>query len=227
MIRAIVTDIEGTTSSVAFVLEVLFPYARNHMQAFVSAHANEPAVAHELNAVRQEIGDSGASLQVVIDTLIRWIDEDRKITPLKSLQGMIWAEGYSKGELQGHVYEDVPACLKAWKAQNLTLAVYSSGSIAAQKLIFGHTSFGDLTPVFSAYFDTTTGGKREQASYTKIAAALGLAAGDVLFLSDIQQELDAAKAAGMQTCGLERGERGVIAGHTVVTKFSDINLSSW
>lgn len=221
------TDIEGTTSSVSFVLEVLFPYARNHIQTFVSAHAGEPAVAHELNAVRQEIGDAGASLPVVIDTLIRWIDEDRKITPLKSLQGMIWAEGYSKGELQGHVYDDVPACLSAWKAQNLTLAVYSSGSIAAQKLIFGHTSFGDLTPVFSAYFDTTTGGKREQASYTKIAAALGLPPAEVLFLSDIQQELDAAKAAGMQTCGLERSERGVIAGHTVVTSFSDINLSAW
>lgn len=224
MIRAIVTDIEGTTSSVSFVLEVLFPYARDRMQAFVSAYASEPAVAHELNAVRHEIGDSDASLQQVIDVLIRWIDEDRKITSLKSLQGMIWAEGYSKGELQGHVYDDVPGCLKAWKAQGLTLAVYSSGSIAAQKLIFGHTLFGDLTPVFSAYFDTTSGGKREQASYTKIAATLDLPADEVLFLSDIQQELDAAKAAGMQTCGLERGERGVIAGHIVVTTFSDINL---
>lgn len=224
MIRAIVTDIEGTTSSVSFVLEVLFPFARNRMQAFITTHADVPAVASEIAAVRKEIGNPLASLQEVIDTLLRWIDEDRKITPLKSLQGMIWADGYKNGELEGHVYEDVPGCLHTWKTQGLTLAVYSSGSIAAQKLIFGHTRFGDLTPVFSAYFDTTTGGKRENSSYVSIASALGMPAADVLFLSDIQQELDAAKAAGMHTIGLERLQRGVIQGHPVVTSFKDIAL---
>lgn len=224
MICAIVTDIEGTTSSVSFVLEVLFPFARNRMQAFITTQADVPAVTSEIEAVRKEIDNPLASLQEVIDTLLRWIDEDRKITPLKSLQGMIWAEGYKNGELEGHVYEDVPGCLKAWKSQGLTLAVYSSGSIAAQKLIFAHTRFGDLTPVFSAYFDTTTGGKREKASYVSIASALGMPAADVLFLSDIQQELDAAKEAGMHTVGLERLQRGVIQGHPVVTSFKDIAL---
>lgn len=225
MIKAIVTDIEGTTSSVSFVLDVLFPYARERMARFVETHANEAAVAAELDAVRKEIGTPEASTHEVSDTLIRWIDEDRKVTPLKALQGMIWAEGYANGQLEGHVYDDVPACLKEWQQQGIVLAVYSSGSIAAQKLIFGHTKFGDLTPVFSAYFDTTTGGKREQASYGKIADALGLPPGAVLFLSDIQQELDAASAAGLQTCGLERGASGVISGHTVVTRFDQIRLN--
>lgn len=224
MIKAIVTDIEGTTSSVSFVLDVLFPYARERMARFVDSHANEAAVAAELDAVRKEIGNPHASLQEVTATLIRWIDEDRKVTPLKALQGMIWAEGYDNGELEGHVYDDVPACLKKWKQQGLVLAVYSSGSIAAQKLIFGHTRYGDLTPVFSGYFDTTTGGKREQASYGKIADTLGFPPASVLFLSDIQQELDAARAAGLATCGLERDARGVISGHAVVTRFDQIRV---
>lgn len=224
MIKAIVTDIEGTTSSVSFVLDVLFPYARERMERFVVAHANEPAVAAELDAVRRETGKPDATVHEVAETLIRWIDEDRKVTPLKSLQGMIWAEGYGNAELEGHVYDDVPECLKKWKERGLVLAVYSSGSIAAQKLIFGHTKFGDLTPAFSGYFDTTTGGKREQASYAKISEALKLPPSTVLFLSDIQQELDAARAAGLQTCGLERGARGVLTGHPVVTSFDQINL---
>ncbi len=224
MIKAIVTDIEGTTSSVSFVLEVLFPYARERMARFVTDHRDQPAVAAELAAVRKEEGTPDASLQDVIDTLIRWIDEDRKATPLKALQGMIWAEGYANGQLEGHVYDDVPGCLQSWKAQGKTLAVYSSGSIAAQKLIFGHTKFGDLTPLFSAYFDTTTGGKREQTSYTRIVESLALSPQEVLFLSDIQQELDAARVAGLRTCGLERGERGVIRDHDVVTTFNDIRL---
>lgn len=224
MIQAIVTDIEGTTSSVSFVLDVLFPYARERIARFVETHASAPDVVAELDAVRKEIGNADASLQEVIDTLVRWIDEDRKLTPLKSLQGMIWSEGYANGQLQGHVYDDVPGCLKQWKEQGLILAVYSSGSIAAQKLIFGHTSFGDLTPLFSAYFDTTTGGKRDAESYSKIAESLGLAPDHVLFLSDIQQELDAAKSSGLRTCGLERGERGIISGHAVVSSFADISL---
>lgn len=222
MIRAIVTDIEGTTSSVSFVLEVLFPYAHKHLARFVETHQHEAAVASELQAVREEMGQPAASINAVIETLLQWIDTDKKITPLKALQGMIWAEGYANGELQGHVYDDVPPCLNDWKNKGLVLAVYSSGSIAAQKLIFAHTAFGDLTPLFSTYFDTTTGGKREQASYEKIAQALQLPATEILFLSDIQQELDAARAAGMNTFGLERNATGVLQAHRVATCFNDI-----
>lgn len=225
MIRAIVTDIEGTTSSVSFVLEVLFPYARKHLQAFVLQHQQVPAVAAELDAVRRELSNPAADTDTVVQTLIEWIDQDRKVTPLKALQGLIWAEGYASGELEGHVYDDVPEQLNAWKQQGITLAVYSSGSIAAQKLIFGYTRFGDLTPLFSGYFDTTTGGKRESGSYTKIAQALDLPPQEILFLSDIQQELDAASTTGMRTCGLERTTRGVISGHPVVNRFDEVILA--
>jgi enolase-phosphatase E1 len=204
MIRAIVTDIEGTTSSISFVKDVLFPYARKRLPAFIVTHADKPEVQHWLHDAAKQADLISASQQEIIELLQRWIDEDRKATPLKALQGMIWKEGYVNGEFRAHVYTDVAPKLNEWKKQGVDLYVYSSGSVAAQKLLFSHSEAGDLTPLFSGYFDTETGPKRETESYRRIIAAIGRPAADILFLSDVVEELDAAQRAGMQTILLTR-----------------------
>lgn len=203
MIEAIVTDIEGTTSSLSFVKDVLFPYARTHLADYVASHADEPQVRMLLDDVARLMGGT-PDRAAIVEQLRAWIDADQKITPLKSLQGLIWLEGYRNGDFTGHIYEDAVRNLKAWHAQGYQLYVYSSGSVQAQKLLFGHSDFGDLTPLFSGYFDTHIGGKREADSYRRIAAALGFPADRILFLSDIREELDAAREAGMATRWLVR-----------------------
>lgn len=198
MIRAILTDIEGTTSSIDFVAQVLFPYARERLADYCAAHRDQvaPILAE---VASEEAGDPVA-------TLLRWIDEDRKATPLKELQGQIWADGYASGAFKGHIYPDAVAGLRRWHAAGLTLAVFSSGSVAAQTLLFGHSEAGDLRPLFGGYFDTKTGPKREAASYQAIAATLGLAAEAVLFLSDTPEEVAAARAAGMRALRVDRSD---------------------
>lgn len=204
MTRAILTDIEGTTSSISFVKDVLFPYARDHIGAFVATHADEPEVRRWMTATAQEAGVDPADRDAIVATLRQWIAEDRKATPLKALQGLIWEAGYRDGEYRAHVYPEVAARLRAWKAQGLPLYVYSSGSVAAQKLFFRHSEAGDLSTLFDGHFDTEIGGKREAESYARIAAAIGIPPPDILFLSDIVEELDAARAAGLQTMWLCR-----------------------
>lgn len=204
MITAILTDIEGTTSSISFVKDVLFPYARKRLPAFVETHADDPAVQHWLHEAAKEAGLVSATHQEMIELLIRWIDADRKSTALKALQGMIWEAGYADGEYRAHVYPEVPARLREWQQLGKRLYVYSSGSVNAQKLLFAHTDAGDLTPFFSGYFDTEIGAKRDADSYRRIAVAIGVPAADILFLSDVSEELDAARAAGMQTTLLAR-----------------------
>ncbi|MDX1693399.1 MAG: acireductone synthase [Ketobacteraceae bacterium] len=204
MIKAIVTDIEGTTTSISFVSDVLFPYARARIRDFVKENAGDPAVRRELDAVAAELGQPDASLEEIATALENWIDEDRKITPLKTLQGMIWQSGYEDGSLKGHLYPEVSGVLQQWKAQGIALYVYSSGSVAAQKLLFGFSEAGDLTPLFSGYFDTRIGGKKDAESYRRIVAELGLRPGEILFLSDVAAELNAAAAAGLLTLGLDR-----------------------
>jgi enolase-phosphatase E1 len=221
-INAILTDIEGTTSAVSFVFDVLFPYAAAHLPDFVREHAGEAAVAGQLDAVRSESGEAQADVERCIAILLQWLAEDRKATPLKALQGMVWEQGYRAGQLKGHVYPDAVDALRRWKAEGFDLYVYSSGSIQAQKLIFGCSEAGDLTPLFSGYFDTTSGAKREAASYVRIAEAIGLPAQRILFLSDVVQELDAAREAGLQTIGLAR-EGGVLEGHETVASFALID----
>ena len=204
MIRAVLTDIEGTTSSLSFVKDVLFPYARAHLAGYVRDHAQDSEVARQLDAVRREAGDPALSPEAVIDRLIAWIDQDRKITPLKALQGMIWENGYRNGDFQGHIYADAVQALRDWHARGLALYVYSSGSVQAQKLLFAHSGFGDLTPLFDGYFDTTVGGKLDTGSYRAIAASIGVAPAEILFLSDVRAELDAAAAAGCGTVWVAR-----------------------
>ncbi len=204
MIRAIVTDIEGTTSSLSFVRDVLFPYARKNLGDFIRKH--EKDVAGIMDDIRTMENNTGLSTDGIISLLIRWIDEDRKATPLKALQGMIWKAGYEAGDFRGHIYDDAVEALQRWHKAGIALYVYSSGSVAAQKLLFSHTPRGDLTPLFSGYFDTATGPKLEVESYRNIAAHIGAPAGAVLFLSDNPGEIDAAAAAGMQTVLINRPE---------------------
>jgi enolase-phosphatase E1 len=224
LIKAIVTDIEGTTSSIDFVHQTLFPYAKARLREFLRARENDPAVAAELQAV-SSLEKRALTPDEAADVLERWIAEDRKATPLKALQGMIWRAGYESGELTGHVYEDAEEFLERWHAAGMKLYVYSSGSEEAQKLIFGNTEYGDLTPLFSGYFDTRIGGKREAESYRAILRAIGCEGSQVLFLSDIGEELDAARAAGMRTTQLLRDARAVpSAAHPQVRDFSEIQL---
>ena len=159
---------------------------------------------HWLHEAAKEAGIVEAGRQEIIEMLLRWIDEDRKSTALKALQVMIWQEGYAAGDYRAHLYPEVPARLRAWRAQGLKLYVYSSGSVPAQKLFFGYSEAGDLTPLFAGYFDTETGPKRDEASYRAIAEAIGEQPAHLLFLSDVEQELDAARAAGFQTGWLLR-----------------------
>jgi enolase-phosphatase E1 len=228
--RAVLLDVEGTTSTIAFVHEVLFPYADRHLDAYVAAHRDEPEVAQAMfEAARlANVGPDGDDA-TVLTHLHAWIAEDRKVTPLKTLQGLIWAEGYASGELRGHVYPDAAAGLRRWHDAGLRLYVYSSGSVAAQQTLFGNTDYGDLTALLSGHFDTTTGPKREPASYAAIARAVGLPPGDVAFLSDVDAELDAARTAGMRTVRLLRPADtppGATTSHPSAVSFDEIELAS-
>lgn len=224
MIQAILTDIEGTTSSLSFVKDVLFPYSRAHLADFVRAQAQAPAVRAPLDEVSRLAGRT-LTLDEAITRLIAWIDADKKITPLKALQGLVWETGYRQGDYQGHVYEDAVRQLRAWKQRGLKLYVFSSGSVLAQKLLFGHTAWGDLTPLFSGYFDTTIGNKREAVAYDTIAKQIGLPPSDILFLSDIREELDAARVAGMRTTWLMRdGVPPADAEHPLARNFDEIQV---
>lgn len=210
MILSLITDIEGTTTPLSFVQRVLFPYARTHLAAFLSAHPTHPALA--------EVPEPK------LQTLLGWMDRDEKITALKAIQGEIWQQGYAAGTLKSELYPDVAPALRRWARAGVKLFVYSSGSVAAQKLLFGHAPEGDLTPLFQAYFDTKTGPKRETASYAAIARAIGGAPEEALFLSDVEAELDAAAAAGLATCQLVRAQDGTIASsrHKTATDFNDV-----
>ncbi|MGH1378876.1 MAG: acireductone synthase [Alphaproteobacteria bacterium] len=220
-IKAIVTDIEGTTSSLSFVKDTLFPYAYKKMSDFVLD--NEAEISELLDDVREVEKNSGLSTEEVIEVLLRYIDEDQKITPLKALQGMIWEEGYNSGELVGHIYDDALVGLKKWSDQGIDLYVYSSGSVPAQKMLFGHTNVGDINDLFSGYFDTTTGGKKDVESYTEIASVIDCVPEEVLFLSDCVDEISAASTAGMSVVVLDRDNNSSnILGYDVVSNFDDI-----
>lgn len=199
---AVVVDIEGTVGSIRFVKDVLFPFARSRLRGFVLANQTQPDVARQLEAIKAETGV--ADVEGQIEQLERWSDADRKATPLKALQGMVWAGGYASGELVAHLYDDAVAALKRWADARMPVYVYSSGSVAAQKLYFAHTAAGDLTACLAGYFDTTTGPKQQAESYRRIALTIGRPAAQLLFLSDIAAELEAAAEAGFQAVQLRR-----------------------
>ena len=225
--RAYLLDIEGTTTPVAFVYDVLFPYARAHVTSVLERHRDEEAVRADLARLREEQladGSQGLAPPEGPVAYVHWLmDRDRKSTGLKSLQGKIWEEGYRTGALRGEVYPDVPAAFERWRSEGREIAIFSSGSVLAQKLLFGSTRDGDLTTFIRAFFDTTTGPKAVEGSYRSIAKALDLATGDVLFVSDTPIELDAAHAAGMHTALCVRGAGpDSRAAHPNVRAFDDI-----
>ena len=203
--RGILIDVEGTTSSISFVYDVLFTFARQHVGDFLAHHPNDPAVQAAAEALAAEAGAADATLADPAGTTrlalaaIDLMNRDVKSTPLKALQGMIWRSGFDSGELVSHVFDDVPETLAQWADSGLDVRIYSSGSIDAQKLFFSHTCAGDLTPHLRGHYDTTTGPKREAASYRAIAVDMGMEPREILFISDVGEELDAARQAGMAT----------------------------
>jgi enolase-phosphatase E1 len=226
----ILTDIEGTTSSISFVKDVLFPYARRALPAFVHTRGGEAEVRRWLDVVKAETGVQGDD--AAVEALQGWIDEDRKHTALKALQGMIWQDGYRHADFTAHIYADAAAQLRAWHVLGLPLAVYSSGSVPAQKLFFAHTDAGDLSPLFEAWFDTEVGHKREAGSYREIAKRLQREPCTILFLSDVVEELDAAREAGLGTVLIDRlddyptpREDDAAHGHARVERFDRIQTA--
>ena len=185
-IKAILCDIEGTTTSVSFVYDTLFPYFEQHIDRLLTLQ-HDPVVAECFLRIKQTLqqqGNPDASSADVLAQLQQWVLEDKKETDLKTLQGIIWREGYQRGELKGHLYDDVLPAFQVWHQKGISLNIYSSGSVTAQKLLFAHTEKGDLRPILNAYFDTASGAKREVSSYQNITLSLNLAATDILFLSD-------------------------------------------
>jgi enolase-phosphatase E1 len=224
MIRVILTDIEGTTSSISFVHEVLFPYAAEHMADFVrEGHQSTLEISEQLDAVAEASGVDRGDIDGLIEVLLEWIRNDRKETPLKALQGMLWQKGYQEGAFKGHVYADAADYLQRWHDRGYRLFVYSSGSVKAQKLIFGFSEAGDLTPFFSGYFDTRVGGKKEPEAYRTILNELGVEAGTVLFLSDVEAELEAAESAGMKTVWLVRDGDRPNTNRPVAAAFAEVD----
>jgi enolase-phosphatase E1 len=223
-LKIILTDIEGTTTDISFVHEVLFPYFAKHLSDWLHNHLELPLIQDILQQVREINDQSNLDMESCLSKLMTWHTENRKITPLKTLQGLIWQEGYDSGEIKAHVYHDAVECLQHWYAAGLTLAVYSSGSVAAQKLLFKNTLIGDLTPLFSMYFDTTTGNKTQSQSYLTIADELLVLPQEILFLSDSSKELAAASAANLNVCGLNRQITSVAHDFMYVKNFSQIPL---
>lgn len=234
-IRAILLDIEGTTTPVEFVYEVLFPFARRHVNEFLEQHHHDEDVRADLRALEAEHRadvesgleppswkyDSAEARVESASRYVHWLmDQDRKSTPLKSLQGKIWKAGYLDGKLRGEVYADVLPAFARWQEQKRSIYIYSSGSVLAQKLLFAHTIEGDLTRYINGYFDTTTGDKKKAASYQRISEKIGLPAQAILFLSDVSAELDAAREAGMMTALCIRGESAATGlTHRVIRTF--------
>jgi len=235
-IRALLLDVEGTTTPLDFVTRVLFPDARRHVRDFLDRRAGEAPIEADLARLRAEHeadaragqspppwpdgGEGGLDDAVAY---VHWLmDRDRKSTGLKSLQGKIWEEGYRAGRLRGQVYPDVPRAFARWRAEGRDVAIFSSGSVLAQKLIFSRSDAGDLSAGIRAYFDTTTGPKRESASYRRIAAALEVEPAAVLFLSDVAEELDAARAAGMRTALCVREGEAPAGSHRTIRSFDEV-----
>jgi enolase-phosphatase E1 len=240
LIAAILLDIEGTITPIAFVVDVLFPYARKNLRRHLETHANSPAYGvlfdqlREEHAADQRQGEPvpawvDATPATRVDSAARYaewlMDRDRKSTPLKSLQGDIWEAGYRRGEFVGEVFDDVPPALARWSSQGVRIGVFSSGSVAAQRLLLQHSSAGDLTRFVRWHFDTTTGKKTSPDSYRHIAAAIDVSPGGILFVSDIVAELDAARSAGLvTTLAIRPGNAPPppVHGHGVIRTFDEI-----
>ena len=223
-VSCVIVDIEGTTSATSFVYDRLFPYSR----ARIADYLDDPRAAGISRLVAAELGSANPSREDVVSTLQGWIDADAKVTPLKTLQGIIWEDGFACGDLVSHLFADVAPALVAWHHAGLALYVYSSGSVVAQRAWFGHTDAGDLNELFSGTFDTATAGpKRDASSYARITEAIGQPGERLLFLSDVATELDAAITCGWQVVEVTRpGEPHAASGrHPSTSTFADIIIN--
>jgi enolase-phosphatase E1 len=238
--RAILLDIEGTTTPIAFVFDVLFPYVRTQLRSHLRRHAGSPEYAALLERLREEHAADSSSRDVppplesspgdaLLESIARYVewlmDRDRKSTPLKELQGLIWEEGYARTDLSAETFADVPAALERWRTSQLRVGIYSSGSVRAQQLLFRHSSAGDLTRFITHYFDTTSGPKSDSGSYRRIASAMEIPPPAIVFVSDAVRELDAARAAGMQTRLAVRPGNPAAApghGHAAIDTFDEL-----
>jgi len=229
-LQAVVVDIEGTTSSTGFVHETLYPYSTERFATWIAAHAGEPAVDEQLDAVRTLAGEPDAAQERIVWWLQHWLGGDEKVTPLKAFQGWIWAEGFAAGDLVSHFFADAIPALRRWHGEGKRLYVFSSGSVSAQHAWFGHSPDGDLLPLFSGHFDTENiGPKRVASSYRAISEAIGTDPSETVFLSDLVAELDAAREAGWHTVGVRRvGDQYYDQGvgdHLAVHSFDELDLS--
>ena len=246
MSKGILLDIEGTTSSISFVYDAMFPYVRKHLTFEVFANWMEPDYIRAFHAIAKDAGHESLdawlksqalsrdnplrAADLVCKEVVRQMDADAKTTGLKELQGLIWQGGFESGELKSHIYDDVPLALAAWNAAGKDVRIYSSGSVQAQQLFFGHTTAGNLLPHFRGHYDTTTGPKKEAASYIRIAADYKLSAAEILFLSDVVAELDAARDAGMATAlvvrpGNAANQTSRGHEHRAITSFGEIQVA--
>ncbi|SPP84621.1 enolase-phosphatase E1 isoform X1 [Drosophila guanche] len=238
--NVVLVDIEGTTTSISFVHDVLFPYAKNNVKKFLAdgweSSSEIKQIVQELQQVPQyaeytstlRVPPTEVDVQIITGFVRYLIDKDLKVTPLKTLQGLIWQQGYETGELRGHVFDDVPGAFAAWRGAGLRIAVYSSGSVAAQKLIFKYSIAGDLLTHLSAHFDTHVGHKQETQSYVNIAKSLGEDPRNILFLTDIPGEAAAARAAGLQAIMLQRPGNAPLtddqkSGQELIADFSSLH----
>jgi enolase-phosphatase E1 len=227
MIKYVLTDIEGTTTDIAFVHKVLFPYAYEKLPDFIRSHLEDTTVQRCLTEVKETIlaeKQMTADIENSITQLLLWIETDRKHPALKYLQGLIWEEGYKNNSFKGHIYPDVVPQIKLWRSKGIGVGIYSSGSVGAQQLLFGYSDYGDLNDSFDHNFDTSIGHKREVSSYENIANHLKLSPQQILFLSDVEAELDAARLAGYQTVQLVRAGTASSSKHTNAADFHGINL---
>lgn len=232
-IAAIVTDIEGTTGGTGFSHEVLIPYSLKHIGAFVREHQEERDVMRALVKLSEKTAIPLHNLEGIIRQLQQWIRDEEAVTELKTLQGMVWEKAYKQGLFQAHVYPDVPEALQRWQQEERNLYVYSHESIKAQQLFFRYSTEGDMRLLFSGYYDSSTGPKDDPQSYARIAEAIALKPGTILYLSDDRGELDAAAAAGLNTTWLIRPQDTSLdpervrlkSPHPVVTSFEQITLN--
>lgn len=240
-VRGVLLDIEGTTSSVRFVYDEMFPFARRETSAYLAKHWGLPVLRDTFEKMAVDAGqanwaawtasaganDTTSQQKLVVDEVHRLMDRDAKTTGLKALQGLVWEAGFQTGALRSHMYDDVVPAIKLWQAMDLDVRIYSSGSIHAQKLFFANTQAGSLLEYFGGHYDTTVGGKRESESYRRIATEFDLPTSEIVFLSDIVAELDAARTAGMHTCLCLRPENAPVAdrhGHVAIQSFEELDL---
>lgn len=228
----VLLDIEGTVAPITFVYDVMFPYVRRRLDDYLAAHWDEMPLIETRRRIADDASDATlaeATPRRLAEHVVALMDADSKATGLKHLQGLVWQEGFASGELTSQLFDDAAPAIRRWVEAGLRVCIYSSGSIAAQKLFFGHTEQGDLTPRLSGFFDTTSGPKREPASYRTIAGELGAAPKEIVFLSDVVAELAAARSAGLGVGLLVRpGNPAQPAGHGFpeYRSFEDVDLNA-